>query len=187
MSPPEKRFELPEHPRLSIIHKHVSPEQIAPAFIRNTLALKVETPMICHVNADCFYAPNFAEVVIRELSANKAHLIMCRRRDIFEKQWGEIKSGAKKFKDFKGLRLESVQACGECQGLMKDVFLKLGGYHKWIKNGKSTKTKDRKGSYWEDSFLKNKFGGKRKMIEGQTWLLHMFHPKRQSKVKLEKK
>lgn len=67
MSARKKAFKLPKHPRLEVIRDELGGQEIFAGCVRNTLSLQVETSLLCHCNADCYYSPNFAKVLIETL------------------------------------------------------------------------------------------------------------------------
>ncbi len=190
----------PNHPDLKVIRRPTSiKKDWNPSVIRNEMALLVDTPIVCHVCADCVYSPNFADSVIKSMGEGN-RFICCKRKDTNREQMLEILRGglpiAAKMAD--SLPIMHPSAYGECQGMMLEQFLSRGGYYGMIQNGGITKMDWDKTAGCEDANMmmyirhQEEFANEKHTIQEvwingpNTWIIHLFHNGwRQNKVFFE--
>ena len=193
----ESKFKLPEHPSLTVVHNPITdPYKWNRSIIRNEIALRADTPIICQVCADCCYSPNFASTLIKEMGdGNKC--LCCRRRTTSQDQFKQIlKDNSIVPQMAPKLSLDSQAPCGECQCMMREQFIELGGYYKLIRNNKcspgvwnKTAGRDDTDLMWQirkDRHYKNtQHTITEKWIEdiSDVWIVHMWHPERQHSKK----
>ncbi|MBU1067386.1 glycosyltransferase [Patescibacteria group bacterium] len=181
---PDNLFSLPRHNKLIVKYLPLGfDEEFSPAYYRNLGALEADGEYICHTNTDCIFAHNFVETLLAHLGKNI--MVCCRRKYGTREDTEKITTleNARKLGASKTPKLQGKQACGECQCLQKEWFIKNGGYHKCINAGKSIPPKDT--IYREDTMLSNLVNGTKGMkiywANDKTWILHLFHYKRTAK------
>lgn len=178
------QFSIPVDDRITVIKTPISNKEINPAFIRNQLALMADTQLICHTNTDCYFAPNFAEVIIAKCK-EPGHLIMCRHQKLPKEESKAVLEGRTHITAYKKDKLESQSPCGECQALYRERFIEYGGYggknETGIVNRKVVKVGH---GFKEDTYLKNNksMNPRQVWIEKDTHLYHLWHPTRKSKI-----
>lgn len=196
----DKQFNIPSHKNIKIICSSiVKSYNWCPSTIRNTLALMVDTEILCHINADCIYASNFASTLIENCKSKT--LILCKRIDQDKKQIiNTLQDG---FDILEKAKEPKSSPMGECQCMMTQDFINMGGYYGLIKNGKSTYPIDIQQSIQEDTWLyryaqgyiywpydkdrKDKKNFDIIQIFGKTKILHLWHSIRYDKLEYQPK
>jgi hypothetical protein len=181
-SEPDKAFKLPNDDRI-IVHREPVPigELWNPTYYRNFGALQVQSEFIVHVNTDCVYGPDTAKHIIAALTKDNK-LIQCRRKPTNRDQFDGIDSleGACKLAN-KIKKTETQDVCGDLQGVRRQHFINIGGYHGLIKGGEATRGDYVDLSKGEDTQLKRKFTNKNvTWIQNKTFVLHLWHPRREN-------
>lgn len=188
----KKRFAVPRDARIEIKEEEITGNNWNPAQIRNTLSLESNTEIICHVNADVIYAPNFVETLYKEIRDD--NIVMCQRTNLDRVGFEKLRRGIALEVLKCHCRKRSKGACGECQCLKRDLFMSRGGYYGLIQDGVSTAGDWKTQACREDcdmwhyfrkilAYKGVKHSLKIKWIENQTWLIHLWHPQRDNKQK----
>ncbi len=180
-----KELQVPKSGILEVIRMPTSiGNDFFPAYFRNILALKAITPKICHVNADCVYARNFASTVLKNLEGQERLLILCERRNTTLEQVSKIHT-LQEARDFLSRYNEKggEHASGECQGISRKTFIEIGGYYNLIKKGEVIKGDWSQNAWGEDTYLReggSNMGIGEKWITDETRFLHLCHHQRKN-------
>lgn len=202
-SPPGQEFQVPTKiDRLKVVRRPMGKgHEWNRSVIRNEMSLLVDTPMICHICADCYYAPNFASCLIKHMNGHPGDpkwdkILLCLRQCSTEKQWAEIKKNPKIIFDLANIiPYDGPAAYGECQCMWTKQFMEAGGFYSLIKNGKSTWGDWATTAGSDDSTLmsyvlkRNQYKDVQHNIDTiyvsedkKTWLIHLYHPVREARV-----
>ena len=182
LSPIDHRFILPQHKRLQVFtwENCSLKDNWYMCYLRNWLALRATTKYIVHVNADVIYDPQTAATILKRITEKgDSTLLQCRRCKSSQKQYGGLRS----FKDVMTLwktckKKDSHQACGELQGMSREAFIEMGGYHGLIKDGKIQQPFNIKQGRHEDTYLWRQQLKYTVWIDDTIHIMHMWHPPR---------
>ena len=123
-------FEVPEDPRITLIRSQVPDNEWYPAVYKNKIAQMAKYENICHVNADCVYAPNFVSCVLEHIEDD--NVVYCWRWPISEEQFADLNTvkDVLKFKKTKNAPNKSPQ--GECMAMRTKTFMTFKGFYHMI-------------------------------------------------------
>lgn len=184
---PGTPFDLPQSNILTVKHIPTKDEDIAvPHYYRNLMTLEVDTPILCHTNADCIFSRGFAEVLVNNVKEKTA--VFCRRHMANVEQTDKIMKGdlQNAYEIQKKVELlDNKSASGECQCMLTDEFINAyGGYYHFIKDGKVERGHN---LYREDThfllWVRNTPGINKKWVS-TCWVMHLRHPRRVSKQRM---
>jgi len=187
-------FKAPKHKNIRQVKYTIKKkEDFNPAYLRNTGVLLATGEMICHTNTDCVLAPNFLEVIVSKCKKNI--LVQCERRDTTEKEFKGFSTLALVDSIATSLKEKGRGCCGDCQAMLREQFIDIGGYFGLICNGMAYEGKYKEHAFREDTYLQYKVNktnwGKYKFSEeehgikeiwvnNKTWIVHLWHPERRA-------
>ena len=167
-----------QHPNIIYLYQPIEdPRDWCAPYIRNCLALKVETNILCHTNPDCIFTNNFVEELIKKCKENI--MVQCRRID--HPASVKIDTIQDAFKFLQDAPILRHQAYGECQCMHTKKFIKIGGYYNAIKNNESTfPNHGMREDTWLYKYSNNSHGLKVVFLTNAK-ILHLKHPRRSGK------